>query len=344
MLKELIADEVIEPEVTGMFRASQVGMCPTYLCHQMLGHPTLPMPGRVKHLLDDGRTHELDIVTRLVNKGIEVQHSCLDGQAEVCCLARPYVIGHPDGVIRVPKPGVVLDYADTNFRLSKFALLEITAPNHFTFLRLQKQHLLEALYVKYVQVQMYLCALEVKTYSNNAVVVVKNKNTSALYEEGVSFNLEIVAREITKLRHVEALVAKKQVDEYRCDDWRRNTCRYRQLCFAEEEASLTPVSGDVLKGETLKEAELLAELADVWRRGKDMKEDGDEMVQDAREQFRAIIEDYGCRGITVQGVSAMMVAEGITKSCNYALLEQEYPEVYKEVVDKKPRARYVRVS
>jgi len=346
MLKELITEEVLEPEQTGVFRASQAGMCETFLCHQMLGHEALPIPGRIRHVLDDGRTHERDIVTRLLNKGIEVKHSCVDGQVEVCCVARPYVNGHPDGIMRTPKKAFDLDYADANFKPGKFLLLEITAPNHFTYLRLVKQHLQEALYVKYVQVQLYLCSPEVKSYGTCAVVVVKNKNTSALYEEGVSFNQDVVLHEITKLRHVEALVARNQVSEFRCDDWRKDTCRYRQLCFVEEEEPTFVPTGEhmILKGETLAEAQLLLETAGAWRRGKELKDEGEELIQDSREQFRQVIEDYACKGLTVQDVRAMMVEEGITRSCDFDKLQHEFPDAYATVVSSKRRERYVRVS
>lgn len=350
MLKELVTDEVIEPEVSGIFRASQVGQCEAFLCHQRLGHAALPLPGRVKNVLKDGRMHERDVVTQLINKGIEVKHSCLDGQIEVCCFRDPYVLGHPDGIMRVPESlvldmskGFALDYADETFKPGRFCLLEITAPEHFTFLRLQKSHLREILYVKYVQVQMYLNSPEVRSYGNCAVVEVKNKNTSALYEEGVSLDGQVVEYEITKLRRVEGLTTSGKVSEFRCDDWRRSRCRYRQLCFGEEE--LTPISLvtlGILKGETLKEAETLKSVADVWRRGKEMKDEGDGMVQDSREQFREVIEDYGCKGLTIDDVRAMMV-DSTTKSCDYELLKQKYPDVYNEVVSSK-KSRYVRVT
>lgn len=341
MLKELINDEVLEPGLSTTWRASQVGMCETLLCRKRLGHVSLAIPGRVKHLLNDGVTHEHDIATRLVAKGIEVMNSCLDGQVEVCCSKEPYVPGHPDGLLRTPRGKFDLDYADGKFKSGTFLMLEITAPGHFPFLRLQKQHAREALYVKYVQIQLYLNSPEIRSYTDCAVLVAKNKNTSMLYEEGISLDETLVQQELDKLRHIEEITNSDKVSDYRCDDWRRNTCQYRQLCFGEEEPA--PFNLDILKGESLKEVELLTETADAWRRGKLLESEGDDMIQDARAQFRVIIEDYGARGLTIADVSALMI-DSTSRSVDYDVLKRKYPGVYDEVVKIKPKERYVRVT
>ena len=343
MLKELISVETLEPTISTSWRASQVGMCETLLCHKHLGHEALSISGRVKHLLNDGVTHEHDIVTRLVNKGIEVKHSCLDGQTDVCCSSDPYVPGHPDGVIRTPKWKFDLDYADENFKAGSFLLLEITAPGHFPFLRLQKQHARVALYVKYVQIQLYLNSPEIRSYSNCALLIAKNKNTSMLYEEGISLDEVLVQQELDKLRHIKEITSSGKVSNYRCDDWRRNTCQYRQLCFANVlSTEYVSYSSDILKGESLKEAKMLAEVAEAWHRGKLLKGESDDLIEDAREQFREIIEDYGARGLTLGDVKALMI-DSTSHSTNYEVLKRKYPEAYGEVVTTTPK-RYVRVT
>ena len=235
----------------------------------------------------------------------------------------------------------VLDYADEGFSPSRFVLLEVTAPNHFTFLRLERSHLRETLWRKYVQVQMYLNSEEIRSYSNCAVAIVKNKNTSALYEEGITLDDTVITDTLEKLKRVEELALKGSVSEFRCDDWRKNYCRYKHLCF-DSEAGLTLVSGDILKGESLNEAGMLKEVAEVWRRGKSLKLEGEDLIADSREQFQRVLEEYGARGLTISDVKALMV-ESSSRSTDYAVLQQKYPEAYNEVVQVKP-TKYIRVS
>lgn len=348
MLKERIALEERQPEVSPIWRASEVGECETFLCHVRLGHESLPFTGRIRHMLEDGITHEHDIVNRLRAAGITVLHSYVEGQAEVHCAKRPLVIGHPDGVLDMPKQDeFVLDYTDENFKPGRFYLLEVTAPNHFTFLRLKRSHLREILWRKFVQIQMYLSSEEMRSFGDCAVAIVKNKNTSELYEEGITLDDSVVGQTLEKLRRVEDLTAKQKVSEFRCEDWRRNYCRYRHLCYGQsEELEMKSLlaSQDILRGESLSEAELLKEAAETWRRGKLLKDEGADLISDSREQFAETIREYGCRGLTIADVKALMIAEGTTKRTNYDLLEQKHPDVYAEVVSETLRGSYVRVT
>jgi len=344
MLKEKIALEEKTPEVSSTFRASSAGECETYLCHERLGHSPLPFTGRVRHMLDDGVTHEHDIVNRLRAVGITVLHSYVEGQAEVRCASNPVVSGHPDGVLDIPKSReFTLDYADENFSLSRFMLLEVTAPGHFTFLRLERSHLREILWRKYVQIQLYLNSEEIRSYGNCAIAIIKNKNTSALYEEGISLDDTVVSDTLEKLKRVEGLAQKGLVSEFRCSDWRKSYCRYRHLCF-DSEVEVVPVSGDILRGESLNEAETLREVAEVWRRGKLLESEGKDLVADSREQFAEVIRQYGCKGLTIFDIKALMIAEGINRRANLDLLKRKHPDVYDEVVSESIRESYIRIS
>jgi len=346
VLKEKIALEERIPEVSAIWRASGVGECETFLCHERLGHKPIPLTGRVRHMLDDGVTHEHDIVDRLRSAGITVLHSYVEGQAEVHCSSDPLVTGHPDGVLDVPKDFPRdLDYWDENFKFDgRFYMLEVTAPNHFTFLRLKRSHMREVLWRKYVQIQMYLNSEEMRSYGNCCVVEVKNKNTSDLYEEGVSLNSLVVSETLEKLKRVEHLVSCGKMSEFRCDDWRRNYCRYRHLCFEEVEMPSALESQDILRGESLSEAEQLKETADVWRKGRLLKIEGEDLIADSRDQFAEIIRQYECRGLTIDDVKALMVEAGINRRVNYDLLKSKYPEVYDAIVSESVRQSYVRVT
>lgn len=341
MLKELIAKEETAPSISRTWRASEAGECETWLGRSRLRHPVLPFSGRVRHMLQDGQDHERDIVQRMTSKGIKVMHSCLDGQIDVRGLSNPHVSGHPDGILELDHFNFDLDYADGNFKPSTRMLLEITAPSHFSFIRLKANHFRSAWWRKYVQIQLYLNSDTLRACGNSCVVVVKNRNTAELYEEGISLDEEVVAEVAETLLKVEALADSGKVSSYRCSDWRTKFCRYRHLCYEEEVVPAVALEG-ILKGESLKEASELLEAAAVWRQGKVMVANGDEMVQEARNQFWAIIEDYGCRGLTVEEVRALMV-DSTKRSVNYDLLRAKYPDVYSEVVSTKS-TRYVRVA
>jgi len=344
MLKELIAEDVQEPKVTKLFRASEVGECETYLCRVLLGHHPLPMSGRVRHMLADGITHEKDIVERLVREGVDVKHSCLDSQLSIVCVDEGdlKIPGHPDGLLEHQPSGFELDYAEEGFRYDRGTyLLEITAPNHFSFLRVERDHMRSALWRKYVQIQMYLNSEVIKERTDCCVVEVKNKNTSALYEEGVVYDPKVVRGVMDVLCRVQVLVANGEVSPYRCKDWRRSYCKFRHMCFGEEVVEVEP-SGKFLSGESLSNAEELLQAAELWLKGKDMVESGEELVEDARSLFRATIEEYGASGLTVACARAAMINANRRK-ISLDIFKAKYPEAYKDMVYLEP-SRYVRVT
>jgi hypothetical protein len=254
-----------------------------------------------------------------------------------------YVSGHPDGILDVPMKDFSLDSFDERFRKGqRYYLLEVTAPNHFSFQRIAHDGLKAALHQKYVQLQIYLATPEVSHYANCCIVEVKNKNTSELYEEGISYDQETVTIAIERAKRVDEMTSKGIVSTYRCDDWRMNTCRYRELCFPEELGLVPSMRTDILRGESLTEVEELRGAAEMWHKGKDMSTDGKDLVEEARDYFRSIVEEYGARGLTVGDVKAMMV-ESIRRSIPMDILKQKYPDVYEELLTTEP-SRYIRVT
>ena len=319
------------------WRASEVGACETQLYHTKMRHKSLSIGGRVRHLLEDGNVHEHDIVERLVRCGFDARNTCLDGQAELVVSKRPHIVGHPDGFIANPHSDVGYDYVEDGFDYScPTYLLEITAPGHFNFLRLQKLHAREVLWQKYVQILMYLHASKL----SSAILIAKNKNTSELYEEGIAYDSTVVSDTFDKLNRLDEGI----VPGYRCDDWRRNYCRFRHLCFEEVELPSLLESQDILRGESLNEAEQLIEVAEVWKKGKLLKLEGEELIADSREQFSEVIKQYGCRGLTISDVKALMIEEGTNRKTDYDLLKSRYPGAYGEVVDTSVREAYIRVT
>lgn len=348
MLKERIAEDIREPVITEDWRASEVGECETFLCHLRLGHPALPFTGRVRHMLDDGLMHEHDIVDRIRSKGFKVLHSYSEGQLPVNCYKRDGIIvtGHPDGILDTGEGPFDLDYADERFdSRSRFQVLEVTAPNHFAFLRVERNHLRSEQWRKFVQIQMYLHSEDVGTYAGSCVAVIKNKNTSALYEEGISFDTAVITETIEKLKRVGDLVSRSQVSEFRCSDWRRHYCRYRELCFGiPDETVSSGVIRGILEGESLSEAKELLEAADLWLKGKGLKTDGEELIEDARRLFGDVIAEYGAAGLEV-GPAKATIVEPVTprRSIELDILKQRYPEVYDAMVTEEIPSPYLMV-
>lgn len=345
MLKELIAEDIREPVVTDEWRASEVGECETFLCHLRLGHPALPFTGRVRHMLDDGLMHEHDVVDRIRGKGFKVLHSYSEGQLLVYCYDKGGlgVIGHPDGILDVEPHRFDLDYADEHFQPGRrFYGLEVTAPNHFAFLRVERNHLRSEMWRKFVQIQMYLNSEELRSYGDCLVAVIKNKNTSALYEEGISLDTRVVAETVEKLKSVTDLVSRNQVSPYRCDDWRRHYCRYRELCFGEVVPEVVPATAGILEGESLSEAEQLLEAAQLWLKGKGLEDDAKELIEEARALFGDTIAEYGAKGLTVGQIKAIMI-DSSRRSIELDILKRKYPEVYDAMVEEK-LSRYLRVA
>lgn len=345
MLKELIAEDIREPAVSEEWRASEVGECETFLCHLRLGHPALPFTGRVRHMLDDGLMHEHDIVNRIRSKGFKVLHSYSEGQMLVHCYDKDglIIVGHPDGILDAEPHRFDLDYADEHFQPGRrFYGLEVTAPNHFAFLRVERNHLREEMERKFAQIQMYLNSEELRTYCDCMVAVIKNKNTSALYEEGISLDTRVVDDIVEKLKRASDFVSRTQVSPFRCDDWRRYYCRYRELCFGEVVSEVSISGAEILEGESLSEAEQLLEGAQLWLKGKSLEDDAKELIEEARALFSDTIAEYGAKGLTVSQVKAMMV-DSMRRVIDLDILKQRYPEVYEQMVVDKP-SRYLRVA
>jgi hypothetical protein len=338
MLKERIAEDVTLPKPFTGWRASEIGECETFLCHNKLGHPAAPFSGRIRHLLDDGVMHEHDIVDRLRSKGFVVLHAYDEGQLDLL----PYraegieVTGHSDGVIDMgPTKEFKLDYADQGFKFGlPYYLLEVTGRSQFMFQKILKEHARGPLWVKFVQTQFYLHDEEIREYSNCAVLEVKDKNTSELYEEGISYDPAIIAQTIEKVKRVEGFVAAGKVSPFRCtDEWKRKFCRYSELCFAvPEEVPVRKGLDVVLSGESLSEAEDIASWVEMWRRGKGYADEGKEMVEEARALLRALVEQYGVKGLTYDKVSAMMSYNARKRTVDLDALRATYPAVYAEVV------------
>ena len=338
MLKETIQDEVVDPVVTDVWRASEAGEeCEAYLCHVRLGHQPLPMKGRIRHLLDDGNVHETDIVQRLKNGGLDVLNTGAN-QLYIHCVDDDIKInGHPDGLLRnVPAWLQTLDWADDKFSWnSNLHLLEITAPNTFAFQRYHQEHLRGVNWRKFVQTHLYLGSEELRDDMQCAVVIVKNKMTSALYEEGLSFDQSIVDQTVEKLKRVEELVSRNQISSKRCSDWHKSYCKFRSLCFAEFEDDRPLPTAGFLEASKLVEYQQLKEAVDAYTQGKEYERMAKELNDESRTYLGSIIDLYEAEGIFIEGRKVKWT-DSHWSGIDETLLKLKYPAIFEEVHITKP--------
>ena len=339
MLRETIKDEVVDPVITDIWRASEVGeLCEAYLCHVRLGNQPAKMPGRIRHLLDDGGLHEKDIVNRLKQGGFDTLYTG-DDQLYVHCVDGDVRInGHPDGLLRnIPEDLRRLDWADERFSWdSVYYLLEITAPNTFAYQRYSQEHLRGVNWRKFVQTHLYLGSEELRDKAHCAVVVVKNKMTSALYEEGLTYDKSIVDTTVEKLKRVEELVARNEVSSMRCSDWHKDNCKFRHLCFAENEVEdrTLPTHG-FLDADKLLEAQQLREALDAYVQGKEYESLAKELNEESRRYFGEIIDQYDAEGIFVNQRKVKWTNSSWS-GIDTETLKLKYPDIYEEVHIVKP--------
>lgn len=345
MLKETIQDEVINPVVSNTWRASEAGeLCEAYLCHMRLGHQPLAMKGRIRHLLDDGNMHEDDIVNRIKNGGIDVMYTG-NNQLFVHCVNQDGIVinGHPDGLLRnVPVDLRKLDWQDEHFSWdSAWHLLEITAPNNFAFKRYYQEHLRGVNWRKFVQTHLYLGSEELRERVRCAVVVVKDKMTSTLYEEGLTYDKSVVDETVEKLKRVEALVAKGEVSSMRCTDWHKQSCRFRHLCFGEAEEEDRTSGIGYLDAVKLLEVVQLREALDSYIQGKEFESMGKEMAEEARAYLGEILDQYGAEGMFIDQTKVKWT-NSRWSGIDTDTLKLKHPAVYEEVHVEKP-VRFVSV-
>jgi len=339
MLKETIQDEVINPVVSNTWRASEAGeLCEAYLCHMRLGHQPLAMKGRIRHLLDDGNMHEDDIVNRIKNGGIDAMYTG-DDQLYVHCVNQDGIVinGHPDGLLKnVPVDLRKLDWQDEHFSWdSVWHLLEITAPNNFAFKRYYQEHLRGVNWRKFVQTHLYLGSEELREKMHCAVVVVKDKMTSTLYEEGLTYDKSVVDETVEKLKRVEALVAKGEVSPMRCTDWHKQSCRFRHLCFGEVEEEDRTSGIGYLDADKLLEVVQLREALDSYIQGKEFESMGKEMTEEARAYLGEILDQYGAEGMFIDKTKVKWT-DSKWSGIDTDTLKLKYPAVYEEVHVEKP--------
>ncbi len=286
-----IAGMTAKPEAEYRPRPSSAGpeRCLRQLVYKALGTPGKPTGDRFIMVLDDSSWHE-ELTADWIRKSA---FQLLDQQREVVCgttihRGKPYeVAGHIDGLIR--------DLGGVD------RLWEHKAVNHFSFERMLKgEYPLDYL----TQCVLYLTGLKLK----EAVLLVKNKNTSAYLEYLMSYDgggdvltiLHVMGSDGTYLSgpveipglYANAFKRFEIVEAYRANgelpprqydrtsDWQCSYCQYSEVCYEGYEQEFSP-DAVPLEGAALAAAEEYKEVAATLN-----------SLEKRKESLRKVLKDY----------------------------------------------------
>lgn len=315
------------------YRASSVGRCQRSLWAARVGYDPLPSPEWLLRAAREGQRHEPWIVQDLEDQGINITHR----QHPVALHFPLYrITGTLDGLARHNGTQRVAE-----FKTMSRAQFEKWVRQRF-----------DAFPAYAAQATIYWHAVKGTLVDrlDGLLYAVKNRDNgdlkTSLIDEPPMDLQEIVQR----LNEVELYVRTQRVPpDHWCpeDGFHRAHCPYRYLLNE---------SGDTLADlfrEKPDDKELYA-VADLYKAGKFLLEQGEQMVEEAKGKFRQFLEQHGLKKHVAYGLSLIYVAANPEGVRNIKLkdaemvLKQRVPDLadqlFTEMVSISPRAAYVRIS
>ena len=217
-----------------------VGRCIRALVYHAQGVPADEFPDRAILVFEDGNWHE-ELIKDHIRKTV-FQLDELKGQKQ-----RIYIAKIGDKVMDGEIDGLVTD------PLNKTRLLEIKSINHFGFERLKDQPLDE----HRRQANLYLHGLCLaKMEIREAVILYKNKNTSAMKEFIVEYDSVQAWNDIAMFKDIEARAKSGDIPArpYTLDDWHCQYCRWQTHCWEGYAGEVAALSKDVALSEEIETA------------------------------------------------------------------------------------------
>jgi hypothetical protein len=269
--------------------------CIRQLVYWGLGIKKEPLPGRTYHIFDDGIFHE-ELVADWIRKSAFQIHS---QQMQVDCGTEQGI--HLQGSI----DGIITDMIGQDY------LWENKSINHFTCQRFWAGEVP----LDYVtQCCLYLRGLKkVNPDINKAVLLIKNKNTSAYLEFIIEYSRDIDTAQImerinsqgehavmdytienittdafAKFAKVQDYVERKTLPrrQYEPDNWRCEYCSYNHTCYANYQAEFAELKTDMMLPNEIADMvryrqELAAHRLDMEKEEKQIATDIKAMMIDA---------------------------------------------------------------
>ncbi len=245
-----------------IIRMSEAGDCPRALSAKFLGKEPETPPSWLEKAAEEGKWHEDRIVAELANEGYAIDNRQLE-----CMIDMPdfTLVGHIDGTVKHWTDG----HVDSN------RLLEIKSMSQFEFDRWMRGGF-EAFPKYATQITCYMIA----NRFDQCLYVVKNRNNGydnrrVLTQTPESID-DIVAHLSDVVKRVKNNVLWEDT-EFDPQSIQCRRCSYKYLCISEHVPSLV----------TLSELDRVVEL---WRRGKSLESEGQELIEEAKTIFKSHAE------------------------------------------------------
>lgn len=239
MLVELIAKNAGDDQEQFAYkpRPSAVGRCIRALVYEAKGEKGEPFGDRALLVFEDGNWHEeliKDHIRKTVYELVELKGG---GQRiEIATIDGEIMSGEIDGLITDP--------------LGKTRLLEIKSINHFGFERLKDGPLDD----HRRQANLYLHGLKAAGFTiDEALIVYKNKNTSAMKEFVIQYDMMQAVADIGMFASVAVMAknGKPPARPFDYDDWHCDYCRHRRGCWEGYADEVNALSKDAALSEEL---------------------------------------------------------------------------------------------
>jgi len=267
---------VVVPEDGGRpeYRASASGYCRRMLAAARLGYEPLPPKDFMTRAAREGRRHEDWVIEDLTEMGYGPYAR---NQLVAASFPSLSVTGHVDGLSYAPPSFCEIKSMSRarfeTWRKKQFDAFPDYAMQLVTYWRLMCEHLGE---------EPDMIVFAAKCRDDGRLEVLELDRPPKEWDEVYS-----------RLLDVELSARKKSLPEPECDpkSFAHYICRWRYLC---EEPQ---------KEEVPEEIPDLSDLADDWRRGRAMIEEGEALVGAARDKFKEVMKQHELKRLSAWNLS-----------------------------------------
>lgn len=256
---------------------SKATACERALCYHGIGVKPKRFSGRAMMLFEDGHLHE-DAIKDYI-KGTVMELTELKGKNQrfkIATIDGVDMDGEIDGLITDP--------------LGTTRVLEIKGINHFTFQRLDKEPYNHAIH----QSNLYMHGFRDAGFKDihETLLIIKNKNTSALYEMVIKYDEEMALADIAKFERVAQYIKKNQVPPRPYDRdkaWQCSYCSFSEECYKNYDEEFKAMTADAaLDNDMETEFKYYLQLGTEARESK-------KAYEDLRDKIKARLKDAGVR-------------------------------------------------
>ncbi len=321
--------------------------CIRQMVYWSLGYPRKPLPGRTVIIFDDSSWHE-ELTADWIRRSAYTLHSeqmhinipaGLDWLPERSCgfkgckeiIPAGHLGGHIDGIL-------------TDL-VGKDILWEHKAINHFTFAMDEKVKVFPLDYI--TQTCLYLLGIqEVEPRLADALLCIKNKNTSQYFEYYISYDSKkdtariewamsstdceritvneafenIAKNAFDKFKIVREYVTKKEIPprQYDHSDWQCNYCPYGEICYENWEDEFATMEKDVVLDEEMET--MCHYYLETNMHLKEMNKKKDELKSKIKARMKELNVKEGTAGGYIVRLRLQEKKEFVSPACKFEVL------------------------